>query len=278
MPRLVPGWRWDDPFHALETLTSLWSSAGLPSVSAGAAAPYRTLFTTLQRLLVGREITVRVDHHDVALTVTEFDSPLDPRGLAVGQLGEVRLAARDMRWDQHRFDRATAVLHNVHVRPGVPPLLVAAPVELSLALSREVFDAALRQAAPQLCGELSADGTARVHWARRPALGSLEVDVQVVGSTLCLKPRALVTRRRRWPLPAPVPVLAYPVGLPELPRGLLVTGVSFGSDSLQLSGVLPEWRMELPLRHLEDIITELTQRAGAGALSLVWPSLGRRSE
>jgi hypothetical protein len=272
MPRLAPRWPWDDPLRALQTLTSLWSSAGLPSVSAGAAAPYRTLFTTLKRLLVGREIRVRVDHRDIALTVTEFDSPLDPLGLAVGQLGEVLLAARDMRWDQHRFDHVTAVLHNVHV----PPLLLAAPVELSAAVSAELFDAVLRQAAPQLCGELRADGTARVHWARRPALGSLEVDVQAVGSTLWLKPHAVVIRRRRWPLPAQVPV--YPVGLPALPRGLLVTGVSFGSDSLQLSGLLPEWRMELPLSHLEDVITYLTHRAGAGALSLAWPSLRRSSE
>ena len=155
------------------------SSTGLPAVSVGAprsvVAPYRTVFTTLQRLLVGREITIRVDNHDVALTVTEFDSPLEQRGLAVGQLGEIRVAVRDMRWDQHRFDHAVAVLHNVHIRPGVPPLLVAAPVELTSVLPTELVDAALRRAAPQLCGELGTDGTARLHWVRRPRLGGLEV-------------------------------------------------------------------------------------------------------
>ena len=101
MPGKTPRWGWDDPFGALDMLSSLWSSTGLPSVSVGAAAPYRTLFTTLQRLLVDREMTVRVDRHDVALTVTEFDSPLDPRALAVGQLGEVRLAARDVTTAPH---------------------------------------------------------------------------------------------------------------------------------------------------------------------------------
>jgi hypothetical protein len=64
------------------------------------------------------------------------------------------------------------------------------------------------------------------------------------------------------------------VPLPELPHGLLVTGVSLGVDSLEISGLLPEWRMELPLRHLEDVISQLSQ----GALSFAWPSLLRSSD
>jgi hypothetical protein len=267
MPGKAPRWGWDDPLRALEMQTSLWSSAGVPTLSAGPATPYRTLFATFQRLLVDREITARVGRHDVALTVTEFNSAPDPRGLAVGQLGEVRLAARDVRWDQHRFDRATAVLHNARVRPGVAPLLVAAPVELSLTLPAEVVVALLERAAPKLRSELRADGTARLHWVRHPDWGGLEVDVRAAGSTLWLKPRALVVRQRRWPLPARVP--SYQSRLPDLPRGLLVTGVRVGADSLQLSGLLPEWRMELPLRRLEDTINHLSQRAGA--LSLAWP-------
>ena len=267
----APRWGWEDPFRSLDMLTSLWSSTGLPSVNVGAAVPYRTLFTTLQRRLIGREITARVGDHDVALVVTQFDSPLDPRGLAVGQLGEVRLAARDMRYGEHHFERVTAVLHNVHVRPGVPPLLVAAPVELSLTLPPEVVDVVVRRLAPRLRGELRADGTANVRLARRPTLGGLELDVQPVGSTLWLKPRALLARGKRWALPRRVP--GYPVRLPDLPRGLMVTGVDVDADSLRLSGLLPEWRIELPLKNLEDIITYLSRRAGA--LNLAWPSLRR---
>lgn len=60
----VPRLRWDDPFRALDMLASLWSSTGMSLVSAGAAqavaAPYRTLFTTLQQLLVGKEVTVQL--------------------------------------------------------------------------------------------------------------------------------------------------------------------------------------------------------------------------
>ncbi|SOJ53802.1 hypothetical protein MSIMFB_01299 [Mycobacterium simulans] len=272
----LPRLRWDEAFRALDVLGSLWQSTGLPSVSAGAAQavsmPYRTLFMTLQQLLVGKEVTVRIGDHDVVLTVTELDSALDPQGLAVGQLGEVRVAARDVRWDQHHLRSAVAVLRNVHIRPGVPPLVVAAPTELSSTLPAEVFDDVLRQAAPQLRSELRQDGTARLRWARRPDWAGLEVDADVVGAALWLRPRAVIAGQRRWTLPAWTP--AYRVPLPELPHGLLITEVSLGVDSLHLSALLPEWRMDLPMRYLEDLITRLSQ----GALSFTWPSLWRGSD
>ncbi|HWT47266.1 MAG TPA: hypothetical protein VN255_01320 [Mycobacterium sp.] len=269
----VPRLRWDDPLRALDMLSSLWSSAGLPSVSAGAAqaaaVPYRTLFTTLQQLLIGKEITVRIENQDVVLTITELDSALEPQGLAVGQLGEVRVAARDIRWDQQHLQHAVAVLRNVHIRPGMPPLMVAAPVRLSSVLPAKIFDDVVRQAVPQLRSELREDGTARLRWVRQPGWGGLEVDVDVVGTTLGLRPRTLITGQRRWTLPGRIP--AYRVPLPVLPQGLLVTEVSLAPDSLQLSALLPEWRMELPLGYLEDLITGLSQ----GALSFTWPSLLR---
>lgn len=266
----VPRLRWDDPLRALDFLGSLWSSSGLQSVSDGAAqaakVPYRTLFVTLQQLLIGTEVLVRMGDRDVQLTVTELASELEPQGLAIGQLGEVRVAACNIRWDNHHLQRAVAVLQNVHIRPGMPPMVVAAPVQLSSAVPANTFDEALRLAAPRLRGELREDGTARLRWARQPRWGGVEVDVDVVGSNLWLRPRAVVVGKRRWTLPARLP--AYQVPLPELPHGLLITDVSLGADTLQISAVLPEWRTEFPLKHLENLITRLSQ----GALSFTWPS------
>jgi hypothetical protein len=268
----VPRLLWDEPLRALEALSSLWSSTGLQSVTAGAAqaavvVPYKTLFTTLQQLLIGKRVTVRMGDTDVVLTVTELDAELEPSALAVGQLGEVRVAACDIEWDQHRLQRAVAVMRNVHIRPGVPPVVVAAPAELSSTLPAEIFDDVLHLAAPQLRAQLCENGSARLRWARRPSWGSLEVDAEVVGSTLWLRPRALLRGDRRWKLPARTP--ARPVQLPDLPHGIIVTGVSLGSDSLQLNALLPEWRMDLPLKYLEDLISRLSQ----GALSFAWPAL-----
>ncbi|OBA94722.1 hypothetical protein A5662_19295 [Mycobacteriaceae bacterium 1482268.1] len=246
--------RWD-PFRPLDMLGSLWSTAAMAPVSTGAAAAYRTIFMTLRRLVVGRELSVRLDEGDITLTVTEFDSRLDMRGLAVGQLSDVRLAARDIHWDTNRLDRAAAVLHNVHLRPSVPPVLVAAPVDLTVELPADALDDLFRLVAPRLVGEVDQDGVARLRLARRPSLGHLEVDARLDGSTLWLKPRILVLRRKRLRLPARTP--AYAVHLPELPHGLQLTDISFQPDTLCLAGTLQEWRIDAP-RTLEDVIAQLS--------------------
>jgi hypothetical protein len=245
-----------DPFRPIDMLTSLWSSAAVAPVSSGAAAAYRTLFMTVRRLVVGRRLAVRLDDGDLTLTVTEFDSRLDVRGLSVGQLNDVRLAARDISWHGSRFDRATAVLHNVHMKPTAPPMLVAAPVELTLEVPTPVLDDLFLWAAPRLSGEVGADGIARLRLARRPLLGHIEVDARLDGSTLWLRPVGLVIRQSRWRLPARTP--AYPVRLPELLHGLALTGISFAPDVVCLSGTLPEWRMDVPRKRLEDIINQLS--------------------
>jgi hypothetical protein len=245
-----------DPFRPIDMLTWLWSSAAVAPVSSGAAAAYRTLFMTVRRLVMGRRLAVRLDDGDLTLTVTEFDSRLDVRGLSVGQLNDVQLAARDIRWHGNRFDRATAVLHNVHLKPTAPPLLVAAPVELMLEIPAPVVDDLFRWAAPRLSGEVGGDGIARLRLARRPLLGHVEVDAQVDGSTLWLRPRGLAVRQSQWRLPTRTP--AYPVRLPELPHGLTLTAISFAPGVVLLSGTVPEWRMDIPRKRLEDIINQLS--------------------
>jgi hypothetical protein len=144
----------------------------------------------------------------------------------------------------------------VHMRPGAPPVFVAAPVELTLEVPAAVLDDLFRWAAPRLSGEVGNDGIARLRLARRPMLGHLEIDARLDGSTLWLKPRGLVIRRSRWPLPARTP--AYPVRLPELPHGLQLTGISFAPKVVCLSGTVPEWRMDMPRTRLEYIINQLS--------------------
>ncbi len=245
-----------DPFRPIDMLASLWSSAAVAPVSTGAAAAYRTLFITVRRLVVGRRLAVRLDDGDLTLTVTEFDSRLDVRGLSVGQLNDVRLAARDICWRGSEFDHATVVLHNVHIKPSAPPVLVAAPVELTLEMPAALLDDLFVGAAPRLSGEVGADGIARLRLARRPMAGHLEVDARLDGTTLWLKPRGLVIRQSRWTLPRRTP--AYPVRLPELPHGLQLTGISFAPDRVLLSGTLPEWRMDMPRKRLEAILSQLS--------------------
>jgi hypothetical protein len=253
----MPGW---DPFRSRERLTNLWSSAAVPTVTAGADIAYRTLFQTLRRLVVGHTLTVRTDGTDLTLTVTEFDFRLEVRGLAMGQLGDVLLVAEDVEWHDYKFDQAMAVMSNVHFRPGVTSELVAAPVELSLKLPAASLEDLVAQAAPQFTAQIGDDGVVRLRWARRPGWGHLEVDVRVVGTALWLQPQALVAAGRRLGLPPRLPV--YPVELPNLPSGLLVTKVEVRPGWVLLYGLLPEWHMDLPLSRLEDIVAQLSARTG----------------
>jgi hypothetical protein len=245
-----------DPLRPIDMLWSLWSTAAVAPVSTGAAAAYRALFTTLRRLVVGRRLAVGMERGELTLTVTEFDSRLDARGLSVGQLNDVQLAACDIVWDRGHFDHATAVLRNVHLKPTAPPVLVAAPVELTLDVPTAALDELFQWTAPRLTGEIGGDGIARLRLSRRPLLGHVEVDARLDGSTLWLQPRNLVVRRSRWALPARTP--AYPVHLPELPHGLQLTAITFKPDVICLSGTVPEWRMELPRKLLEDIVSQLS--------------------
>jgi hypothetical protein len=248
-PRPVRRW---DPFRPLDS---------------GAAMAYRTLFFTLRRLVVGRRISVGTDDGLLTLTITDFDSRLDLRQLAVGQLNDVTLGAADLEWNGHRFDRASAVLHNVHVRPTAPPVLVAAPVELTLEVPAPVLDELFRMAAPRLSGEVGPDGIARLRLARRLEFGHVEVEARLNGSTLWLQPRAVVRRKRRL-LPARTP--GYPVRLPELPHGMRLTSVEFAPGVVRLTGTLSEWQMDLPRTRLEDTITALS--VVGRPLTLIWPS------
>ena len=259
MPRFapLPGW---DPFRSRERLTSLWSSAALPTATTGAAIAYRTLFQTLRRLVVGRDLTVRTNGSDLTLTVTELDFRVELRGLAMGQVGDVLLVAENVGWREYRFDQAMAVASNVHFRPGTTSEAVAAPVELSLKLPADVLEELVAQASPQFTAEIGDDGVARLRWARRPGWGHLEVDIRIVGTALWLQPRALVVGGRRMGLPARLPI--YPVELPDLPRGLLITKADIRPGAVLLYGLLPEWHMDLPLSRLEDIVAQLSARTG----------------
>jgi len=242
--------RWD-PLRPLDLMSAVWSTAvAVPPVSTGAAAAHRTVFFTLRRMVVGRRITVRAAGSPVTMTVSEVESRLDVRRLSVGQLDDVRVEARDIIWQARRFDHAAAVLHNVHVRPGTSPMLVAAPVELTLDVPTEALDDLVSTMVPLLAGTVGDDGVARLRFARRPGLGHVEVDAAVDGSALVLRGRSVTVGR--WRLPVRTP--ACRVELPELPLGLHLTGVHVEPGLVRLSGALPQWRMELTRRHLEYLL------------------------
>ena len=166
--------------------------------NTGAFAAHLTAFITLRQLVLGRRLAVRLDDGELAMTIVEADSRVGKRGLAVGQLNDVRLVAHQVRWNEHRFGGGTAILHNVHVLPSVPPVLVGAPGELSLDLPTPALDELFRWAAPRLAGEVGPDGVARLRFANHPAqaLGLARPHARIPGATSAAAARSAAHGRR----------------------------------------------------------------------------------
>ena len=238
--------------------------------AGGSFAAHLTAFVTLRRLVLGRRLAVRMPSGELVLTVVEADSRVGRRGLAAGRLNDIRLVAEQLHWNEHRFARAVAVLHDVRVKPSSPPVLVAEPVELTLDVPARALDELFRWVAPRLAGDVGPDGVARLRLANRRDAGYLELETRLEESTLWLKPLAVTRRRKRWRLPARTP--SYPVRVPPLPHGLELTAVEFDAHTVRLTGVLPEWRMEIPRTRLDDMISQLS--VVGRPLHLIWPSRG----
>lgn len=269
-----PSW---DSFLNWDALSSFWSSTAGSALTGGPAGAYKSLFDALRKQVVGRRMTVKLTSGEMTLTVTTIDADLDMRSLSVGQLNTVSISAADIVWNGWQFDRATAVLHNVHIKPSNTPVLVAAPLDLTIEMSTKALDRMIDRAsslpgraAPKLLGRIDAGGVAQIRWARRPDIGHLEVDATIDGSTLLVKPRMIALRRGRWHLPNRLP--AYRIQLPKLPRELAPMSVSFSPQTIQLTGRMPEWRVAVPRHRIEEAIDQLNQVGKA--LNLSWMARG----
>lgn len=270
-----PSW---DSFPNWDAVSSFWASTAGGALTSGPAGAYKSLFDTVRKQVVGRRMTVTLKSGEMTLTVTAIDADLDMRSLSVGQLNTVSISASDIVWDGWQFDNATVVLHNTHIKPTNTPVLVAAPLDLTIEMSTTALDKIIDRAsslpgraAPKLLGRIDAGGVAQIRWARRPDIGYLEVDATIDGSTLFVKPRMVALRRARWHLPNRLP--AYRIQLPKLPRELAPTSVSFSPETLRLTGRMPEWRVAVPRRRIEEAVNQLNQVGKA--LNLSWMARGR---
>jgi len=270
-----PSW---DSFPNWDAVSSFWASTAGGALTSGPAGAYKSLFDTVRKQVVGRRMTVKLKSGEMTLTVTAIDADLDMRSLSVGPLNTVSISASDIVWDGWQFDNATVVLHNTHIKPTNTPVLVAAPLDLTIEMSATALDKIIDRAsslpgraAPKLLGRIDAGGVAQIRWARRPDIGYLEVDATIDGSTLFVKPRMVSLRRARWHLPNRLP--AYRIQLPKLQRELAPTSISFSPETLQLTGRMPEWRVAVPRRRIEEAVNQLNQVGKA--LNLSWMARGR---
>jgi hypothetical protein len=211
------------------------------------------MLLTAARRLVGRRITVPCSGDELDLRVESLQIRPNPVGLAIGQLDDVRLVATDVRWRGTESHRLVLACRNVQLRPFPPMAAVAAQVTVEIALRPAAVRSRLTAAWPAVRFEISDDDEARLLWSRRPSWGSLAVAPELNGAAMHLRPRALRAGRRRVALPGWLPTLR--IALPPLPRGLRLREIEIGAEEILLRMVADEWREQLPLQRLVDVLT-----------------------
>jgi hypothetical protein len=220
-----------------------------------ARAPTRVLlesFASVADALVGKEVELESGNGGITVTVeavvgTHSAPPvalgaLRP-GLDIEGLEAVDIDLTDVRWVDGRIDRIHVQAHNVHLEGGVVTKLVAGPIGLSGEVDQATLDAWLeRYDSPIL---VTLDGTDRATvfpGGRVSAVVSAELDGDVV---------RFPVHQVRWAgIPLPFVhrfVETRTATVPELPRGLRLTGLSSRPGVLAGTAVLDDFREPLVL-------------------------------
>jgi hypothetical protein len=241
-----------------------------------ARAPTRVLletFASVADALVGKEvelqsatgaITVLVDsivgtHSAPPVALGALRPGLDLEGLEA-----VDVVLHDVRWDGGRIDRLELQAHNVHLEGGVISKVVAGPVGLAGEVDQATLDEWLdHHDAPV---RVALDGTDRATvfpGGRVSAVVSAEMDgdqvtfpvhqVRWAGIPLPLVHRFVSTRRAT---------------VPDLPRGMRLTGLSSAPGVLRATAVLDDFREPL---YLESVLKAASTVGSHVVLSRVNP-------
>ena len=246
----------DWPFKALDKARQ---AAGLPDPAAALLAGPAQVLQLVARsmrdnlrgtrrtfVIAGQKVTMELD--DLALSTGA--------GLAFGQFDDVTIVVKDVDWEGRRISRLQLVGHNVHLRPGLTPTLVASPVTVEACVDADD----LGTWAPDIIRrrlhvDIGDDAIARVHLRGREHLGAVEMDVRVEGPFLVLDPTSLLAGRRRFGGLKRLPAFRLPI---VTPRDVHVTGVSLGEGTLNVSGHLTEWSTPLVVNEVQRFVRSLT--------------------
>src|ERR1700727_2211472 len=137
------------------------ASIGLPLPKSLPGDPFAAIVEAARGWLIGKKRTFPFAGHDLTLVVEDISIQGVDLARVVGQYGEVRTAARDAQWNGFDLERVEVQARNVHLRPGVRPTMVAAPVLIEgfvsasaasrrLAATSELLELTLPDGVPQI--------------------------------------------------------------------------------------------------------------------------------
>lgn len=225
------------------------------------AATVRELLGLVESQLRGRRLRLAVGDAEVELTIEELAGDAPPLGPPIGQFGHLQIRATDVGWDGGHLSALTVQLRNLHVQPGDPPLLVAAPIEVEAVVDQDDLDGLLGEHAPRVHVEVI-DGQVLARVVGREGLGHLAIDIAAEGSQLVLRPRsATLGRTTRLPLPGRfLPFLK--VDAAAVMPDLLVVDVEVKDATVIVRGVIPERSVAAGATRLDDVIRRLRSFTG----------------
>lgn len=244
----------------LNVTSAASASMGLPLPKTLPGDPFAAIVEAARAWLIGKKRTFRFSGHDLTLVVEDISIQGVDLARVMGQYGQVRIAARDVHWDGYELERVEIQARNVHLRPGVRPTLVTAPVLFEAFVRAEV--AARRLAAVSGLLELVlVDGVPQVGLVGVPWV-RLEVQPGAEGRSVLVRPRALRVGEWRLPLPSP----AFYLAVPDLPGDVLLTSVESAPGGFVVRGTIGEWRRSLSRDDIERLLAGM--RAGQDHLDL----------
>ena len=220
----------------------------------GPAQAVQLAATAAKTALVGRRRTFQLGGRAVSAEVVDLAVDTGA-GLVLGQFEGVRLDLRDVEWDGRRVTTLRLDGRNVHLRPGLTPTFVTAPVLVTATIDEDALPTWSTRWTERLHLEVGDDAVARVHLRDHQHRGALEVDVRVEDGMLVVDPSAVRAGRRRFTVPRRIPPLRLPIALP---RGIRVTSVSLEPRTIRVEAMIPEWAEPLVITDWQQFARLLT--------------------
>ena len=255
-----PGTPEDWTRNWMRLISSASSAASSIAGPASRIIPTNSLAAVLNAVrdqVVGRSRTFRLWGRDVTLTLDDVSITGSDLARSVGQFGNIHIVTRDIHWDSSRIERLAFHARNVHVRPGMPPTLVAAPVSWELWAAPSVVSGWLAAAAPTHSLEF-VEGIPLVRLPKAPSWLRLEVRPSAEGRSIRLQCIALRIRSRRLPIRLPDHI----VPLPVLPDQAVLSSVETFADKIVMRGLIHEWQRSVSQSDLQGLLALLRSREG----------------
>jgi hypothetical protein len=253
--------RTDEWKRSWTEILNMSASMGLPLPKTLPGDPFAAIVEAARGWLIGKKRTFPFSGHDLTLVVDDISIQGVDLARMVGQYGQVSIAARDVHWDGYEFERVEVQARNVHLRPGVRPTLVAAPVLFEAFVCAAAASRRLAVTSELLELVLSDDGVPQVGLVGVPWV-RLEVQPGAEGRSVLVRPRALRLGQWRLPLPSPAIYLA----VPDLPAGVTLTCVESAPGGFVVRGTIGEWRRSLSREDIERLLAGM--RSGQDRLDL----------